>query len=99
VEAYVEDYDRIRTPWPKSWTDSRISTTGAPTAGIPDPPTGTRTRLPHVVRSRRILHCCFADAPQSEDVLVLQTMRSHDQWNTTIYSDNDRYRGSRIYAR
>ena len=20
-------------------------------------------------------------------------MRSHDQWNTTIYSDNDRYRG------
>ena len=25
--------------------------------------------------------------------LMLQTMRSHDQWNTTIYSDNDRYRG------
>lgn len=21
------------------------------------------------------------------------TMRSHDQWNTTIYSDDDRYRG------
>lgn len=26
-------------------------------------------------------------------MLVLQTMRSHDQWNTTIYSDDDRYRG------
>lgn len=25
--------------------------------------------------------------------LLLQTMRSHDQWNTTIYSNNDRYRG------
>jgi molybdopterin-dependent oxidoreductase alpha subunit len=25
--------------------------------------------------------------------LLLGTMRSHDQWNTTIYSDNDRYRG------
>jgi molybdopterin-dependent oxidoreductase alpha subunit len=25
--------------------------------------------------------------------LFLGTMRSHDQWNTTIYSDNDRYRG------
>lgn len=25
--------------------------------------------------------------------LVLGTMRSHDQWNTTIYSDDDRYRG------
>ena len=24
---------------------------------------------------------------------MLATMRSHDQWNTTIYSDNDRYRG------
>jgi molybdopterin-dependent oxidoreductase alpha subunit len=25
--------------------------------------------------------------------LLLATVRSHDQWNTTIYSDNDRYRG------
>ena len=24
---------------------------------------------------------------------MLGTMRSHDQWNTTIYSDDDRYRG------
>lgn len=31
--------------------------------------------------------------PVEDDVLVLQTMRSHDQWNTTIYSDDDRYRG------
>ncbi|MDQ0643246.1 FdhF/YdeP family oxidoreductase [Microbacterium murale] len=31
--------------------------------------------------------------PASDDMLVLQTMRSHDQWNTTIYSNNDRYRG------
>ncbi|GAA3958863.1 FdhF/YdeP family oxidoreductase [Gordonia caeni] len=31
--------------------------------------------------------------PDGDDVLVLQTMRSHDQWNTTIYSNDDRYRG------
>lgn len=31
--------------------------------------------------------------PESPDTLVLQTMRSHDQWNTTIYSNSDRYRG------
>ncbi|WP_199245643.1 FdhF/YdeP family oxidoreductase [Leifsonia sp. AG29] len=31
--------------------------------------------------------------PEDADVLVLQTMRSHDQWNTTIYSADDRYRG------
>lgn len=31
--------------------------------------------------------------PDDPDMLVLQTMRSHDQWNTTIYSADDRYRG------
>ena len=29
----------------------------------------------------------------SEDHLILQTLRSHDQYNTTIYGLNDRYRG------
>ncbi|WP_249009086.1 FdhF/YdeP family oxidoreductase [Conexibacter sp. DBS9H8] len=28
-----------------------------------------------------------------EDALLLQTLRSHDQYNTTIYALNDRYRG------
>ena len=28
-----------------------------------------------------------------EGTLILQSMRSHDQWNTTIYGHNDRYRG------
>lgn len=27
------------------------------------------------------------------ETLILATVRSHDQWNTTINSDNDRYRG------
>ncbi|WP_447911544.1 FdhF/YdeP family oxidoreductase [Microbacterium phyllosphaerae] len=31
--------------------------------------------------------------PESAETLVLQTVRSHDQWNTTIYSNDDRYRG------
>ena len=31
--------------------------------------------------------------PADPDTLVLQTMRSHDQWNTTIYANSDRYRG------
>ncbi|WNL42530.1 FdhF/YdeP family oxidoreductase [Halomonas sp. PAMB 3264] len=46
----------------------------------------------------------FSDAPLPKDVmhqrmaaregwLTLQTMRSHDQYNTTIYGYNDRYRG------
>ena len=40
----------------------------------------------------------FSAAPLGNAVppdgnLVLGTMRSHDQWNTTIYADDDRYRG------
>ncbi|WP_405682621.1 molybdopterin-dependent oxidoreductase [Streptomyces sp. NBC_00057] len=33
------------------------------------------------------------DVVPAPGTLALGTMRSHDQWNTTIYSDNDRYRG------
>jgi molybdopterin-dependent oxidoreductase alpha subunit len=40
----------------------------------------------------------FSAAALNDDVpasgyLTLGTMRSHDQWNTTIYSNDDRYRG------
>ena len=33
------------------------------------------------------------DAVPPKGKLMVSTMRSHDQFNTTIYSDNDRYRG------
>lgn len=35
----------------------------------------------------------LGDAPPDDGRLLLATVRSHDQWNTTIYSDDDRYRG------
>jgi molybdopterin-dependent oxidoreductase alpha subunit len=35
----------------------------------------------------------LADTAPAPGRLLLGTMRSHDQWNTTIYSDDDRYRG------
>jgi molybdopterin-dependent oxidoreductase alpha subunit len=35
----------------------------------------------------------LADVAPAPSRLLLGTMRSHDQWNTTIYSDDDRYRG------
>ena len=31
--------------------------------------------------------------PMKEDELMMMTIRSHDQFNTTIYGLNDRYRG------
>ena len=37
---------------------------------------------------------CGEDPPQSDpDFLWLTTIRSHDQYNTTVYSMSDRYRG------
>jgi molybdopterin-dependent oxidoreductase alpha subunit len=35
----------------------------------------------------------LADSAPKAGRLLLGTVRSHDQWNTTIYSDDDRYRG------
>ena len=35
----------------------------------------------------------FSPYAQKEDELIMMTIRSHDQFNTTIYGINDRYRG------
>ncbi len=61
--------------------------------------------LPHPPRDRRVFptpdgQAHFAVSPLTiwqvpEGRLVLQTVRSHDQYNTTIYGLDDRYRGIR----
>ena len=59
---------------------------------LPHPPRDTRTfptekdRAIFTVSPTEVLH-----VPQGR--LLLQTMRSHDQFNTTIYGLDDRYRG------
>ncbi|MRH87901.1 FdhF/YdeP family oxidoreductase [Nocardia sp. SYP-A9097] len=93
-QQYVDDYDRIRD------TMSKVL------EGFED--FNRRVRLPLGFRIRQPARelvfltpsgsAEFA-APDLPDMtpepgkLTLATMRSHDQWNTTIYSDNDRYRG------
>ncbi|NUR82560.1 MAG: FdhF/YdeP family oxidoreductase [Nonomuraea sp.] len=91
---YVEDYDRIRDTMAKVLD------------GFED--FNRRVRMPMGFRikqpARELIFLTpsgraeFSAAPLPDVVpppgtLVLGTMRSHDQWNTTIYSDNDRYRG------
>ncbi|MFF0558197.1 FdhF/YdeP family oxidoreductase [Streptomyces sp. NPDC004266] len=95
-EWYVEDYDRIRDTMAKALD------------GFED--FNRRVRLPLGFRikqpARELVFLTpsgkaeFASPPLPDvlpepGVLALGTMRSHDQWNTTIYSDNDRYRGIR----
>jgi anaerobic selenocysteine-containing dehydrogenase len=93
-EFYVEDYDRIRDTMAKVFDgfedfNRRVRL-----------PLGFRIRQP--ARERVFLtasgHAEFSSAPMPDVVpppgrLILGTVRSHDQWNTTIYSDDDRYRG------
>ncbi|MFJ2826499.1 FdhF/YdeP family oxidoreductase [Streptomyces sp. NPDC087263] len=93
-EWYVEDYDRIR------------DTMAQVLDGFED--FNRRVRLPLGFRikqpARELVFLTpsgraeFSAAPLPDVVpapgtLALSTLRSHDQWNTTIYSDNDRYRG------
>jgi molybdopterin-dependent oxidoreductase alpha subunit len=93
-EWYIEDYDRIR------------DTMAQALDGFED--FNRRVRLPLGFRikqpARELVfrtpseRAEFSAAPLPDVIpapgtLALGTMRSHDQWNTTIYSDNDRYRG------
>nr|WP_205379568.1 FdhF/YdeP family oxidoreductase [Streptomyces sp. SID7805] len=95
-ERYIEDYDRIR------------DTMAQVLDGFED--FNRRVRLPLGFRikqpARELVfrtpsgRAEFSTAPLPDVVpapgtLTLGTLRSHDQWNTTIYSDNDRYRGIR----
>ncbi|MFM9446991.1 FdhF/YdeP family oxidoreductase [Streptomyces acidiscabies] len=93
-EWYVEDYDRIR------------DTMAQALDGFED--CNRRVRLPLGFRikqpARELVFltptgraefsaATLPDVVPAPGTLALGTMRSHDQWNTTIYSDNDRYRG------
>ncbi|MFE7121784.1 FdhF/YdeP family oxidoreductase, partial [Streptomyces sp. NPDC057654] len=93
-EWYVEDYDRIRD------TMARVL------PGFED--FNRRVRLPLGFRikqpARELVFltpsgraefstAALPDVVPAPGTLALGTMRSHDQWNTTIYSDDDRYRG------
>ncbi|WP_329035067.1 FdhF/YdeP family oxidoreductase [Streptomyces sp. NBC_00178] len=91
---YVEDYDRIRDTMAKVLDgfedfNRRVRL-----------PLGFRIKQParelvFLTPSGRAEFSCAAlpDVVPAPGTLALGTMRSHDQWNTTIYSDDDRYRG------
>jgi molybdopterin-dependent oxidoreductase alpha subunit len=94
-QDYVDDYDRIR------------ETMAEVLDGFED--FNARARHPHgfrvAQRARERVFLTpsgraeFSSAPLPDDVdpgkgrLTLATVRSHDQFNTTIYSNDDRYRG------
>ncbi len=57
-------------------------------------PNAAKERIWDTPESRAVFGTGAIDVFEpSEGRLILQTLRSHDQFNTTIYGDNDRYRG------
>ncbi|GAA1086389.1 FdhF/YdeP family oxidoreductase [Tsukamurella strandjordii] len=92
---YVEDYDRIRDVMAKvlpgfEGMNELIKQPGG--FRIPQPARQRDFRTPSG-KANFSLAPLPNVIPADAKTLVLQTMRSHDQWNTTIYSANDRYRG------
>ncbi|WP_380163658.1 FdhF/YdeP family oxidoreductase [Jannaschia sp. R86511] len=95
-DSLVADYSRIRSHvsrvLPSLFTDYETRAT-APGGFL----------LPHAVRDERrfdtddgrahftVHELQYPQVPEGR--LLLQTMRSHDQFNTTVYGYNDRYRG------
>ncbi|HEY2643633.1 MAG TPA: FdhF/YdeP family oxidoreductase [Galbitalea sp.] len=59
---------------------------------LPNGPRDSRT-FPTVTGKAMITVNDLVPVERPEGRLILQTMRSHDQFNTTTYSLNDRYRG------
>jgi molybdopterin-dependent oxidoreductase alpha subunit len=61
---------------------------------LPNPPRDSRT-FPTATGRARLTVNRFAPVDVPAGRLLLQTVRSHDQYNTTIYGLDDRYRGVR----
>ena len=59
---------------------------------LPHPPRDTR-EFPTAIGKANFAVAPLAWVPVPPGRLVLQTLRSHDQYNTTIYGLDDRYRG------
>ena len=95
----VEDYDRIRDQIARVFPDfhdfnARVRVPGGfrlPNAAARrqwNTASGKATFIVHPLRDG--LECASAPA---KDAFTLTTVRSHDQYNTTIYGLRDRYRG------
>ena len=59
---------------------------------LPNPPRDTRSFATDIGQARfTVSPLEYLQAPEGH--LILQTVRSHDQYNTTFYGQDDRYRG------
>ncbi|WKN55086.1 FdhF/YdeP family oxidoreductase [Rhodococcus opacus] len=92
---FTADYDRIRDSIARvipGFEDFNTKVRGPDGFGLPHPPRDERRFVTDTGKANFVVNeLHWLPVPQGK--LILQTMRSHDQYNTTIYGLDDRYRG------
>lgn len=94
-EAFNADYDRIRDAIADvvpGCTDYNSRVRQPDGFQLPHPPRDSREFQTATGKANFAVHP-LEWVPVPEGRLILQTLRSHDQYNTTIYGLDDRYRG------
>lgn len=94
-ESFAADYDQIRDAIADvvpGCADYNTRVRQPDGFQLPHPPRDSR-EFPTVTGKANFAVYPIEWVPVPEGRLVLQTLRSHDQYNTTIYGLDDRYRG------
>ncbi|MFC0451819.1 FdhF/YdeP family oxidoreductase [Rhodococcus jostii] len=92
---FTADYDRIRDSIARvipGFEDFNRKVRRPDGFGLPHPPRDERRFVTGTGKANFTVNE-LSWLPVPEGRLILQTMRSHDQYNTTIYGLDDRYRG------
>ncbi|WP_063002600.1 FdhF/YdeP family oxidoreductase [Nocardia mikamii] len=92
---FAADYDRIRDSIARVIPGFENFNTRARQRdgfALPHPPRDERRFDTHTGKANFVVNP-LSWVPVPEGRLILQTMRSHDQYNTTVYGLDDRYRG------
>lgn len=93
--AFAADYDRVRDSISRvvpGCTDYNVRVRERNGFVLPHPPRDAREFVTATGKANfAVNELTWVPTPAGK--LILQTMRSHDQYNTTIYGLDDRYRG------
>ncbi|MBL7233196.1 FdhF/YdeP family oxidoreductase [Komagataeibacter oboediens] len=97
-EGFVDDYDLIRDTiaqvYPDLYADFNTRIRQGKGFSLPVPPRQRIWNTPTGKANFLLFDGLDEDTPiGGPDMLRLSTIRSHDQYNTTVYTNNDRYRG------
>ena len=91
----AKNYDQIRDLMERSlngFDDYNVRVRQASGFALPNPPRDSQTFSTPSEKAQFMTHP-LPDVSVGKDQFVLMTLRSHDQYNTTIYGLDDRYRG------